>query len=154
MASRIQVKISGFEHHRPLRRSPAQQRPEPGDQHGVREWLGQVVVGTAVEGTDLVRGAIPRGEHQDRRPDASLSQLLTDLEAVDFGQHQVEHDGVVRLLAGQPQAVGAVERHVDGEAIGLQPVAQAGRQPLFVLDHEHTHAVILPHVPEDHLNPR
>ncbi len=120
----------------------------------MRERLRQVVVGTAVEGTDLVRGAVPRGEHQDRRPDASLPQLLTDLEAADFGQHQVEDDGVVRLLAGEPQAIGAVERHVDGEAIGLQAVPQASRQPLFVLDHEHTHAVILPHVPEDHLNPR
>jgi len=43
------------------------------------------------------------------------------------------------MLAREPQAVCAVRRHVDSEALGLQPVAEARREPLLIFDHQHPH---------------
>ena len=154
MARRVKAQVPGLQNHRSLGRSTTHQGSQPSDQDRVGEWLGQVVIGPAVERADLVGCAVARGQHQDRRPDSSLSELLADLESADLGQHQVEHDGVVWLLSSHPQAIGAVERDIDREAVRLEAIAQAGRQPLFVLDHQHSHRVILAQVAEQHLNGR
>ena len=113
---------------------------EPGHEHGVRERLGEEVVGAGVEGLDLVPLAVLGGEDQDRRPHALGPQRGADPEAAHPRQHQVEDDGVVAALPGTPQPVGPVPGDVDGEALGLQARPQALGQALLVLDHEHPHA--------------
>ncbi len=55
------------------------------------ERLRQVVVGADLEPDDLVDVLVARGEHQDRHVRV-LAQPLADLDPVDVGEHQVEHD--------------------------------------------------------------
>ena len=86
------------------------ERPQPREQLGERERLGQVVVGAAVEPGDAVLDRVARGQHQDRRPDAVVAQPAAGLEAVDARQHHVEHDRVVLGRAGHPQRVLAAAR--------------------------------------------
>src|SRR6266545_1587678 len=135
----IETQIAGRQHRGSGLGPAPDQRPQPRDENGIREGLGEVVVRARVERLDLVPLAVLRGEHEDRRPDALAPQGAAHPVAVDARQHDVEHDGVVRVLAGQPQAVGAVVGHVDREPFGLQTEAQAGRQPRFVLHHENPH---------------
>ena len=51
-----------------------------------------------------------------------------------FGQHHVEHQGVVGVLGRQPLALDAVEGHVDGVPLALQPAAQRSWRGHVVLD--------------------
>src|SRR6266540_4318176 len=125
----------------PLPGAPAQQGPQPGEQHRVGERLGQVVIGAGVERLDLVPLAPLGGKHQDRRPDPFLPQRLADLVAVDAGQHDVEDDRVIGVFPGQPQPVVAVQGNVDGEPLRLEPIAEPGGEPLLVLDHQHPHCL-------------
>ena len=114
-----------------------------GDENDVRERFGEVVVGAGVERFGFVEFAVLGGEHQDRGPVALLAQASAHLEAVDLGQHDVEHDRVVRVLGRQPETLLAVEGVVDGEAFGLQPAPKRRRQSLVVLDHQDSHPVSL-----------
>src|SRR5512132_2525975 len=139
LGRRVQAQVAGLEHGRPLSGAAPQQGPQPGHQHRVRERLGQVVVGAAVEGLDLVQLALLGGQHQDRGPDAVAAQGRAQPVAVDPGQHDVQDDHVVGVLAGHPQPVGAVQGHVDREPLGGQPVAEPGGQPPLVLHHQHPH---------------
>ena len=79
---------------RRLDRAPGE-RPQAGGQLGEGKGFDQVVVGAGVETGDAVGDAIARGQQQDRRLDARRAQPAADLEAVDAGQHDVEHDRVV-----------------------------------------------------------
>jgi hypothetical protein len=63
--------------------------------------------------------------------------------ATEVWKHDVEDDDVVWLLAGQPESIRAVQRDVHGEAVRLEPLADAGRQPLLVLDDQDAHATII-----------
>src|SRR5512133_3571441 len=135
----VQAQVAGLEHGRALAGAAPQQRPQPRHQHGVRERLGEVVVGAAVERLDLVQLALLGRQHEDRGPDAVAAQGRAQPVAVDAGQHDVQDDHVVRVLAGHPQPVGAVEGHVDRDPLGGQPVAEPGGQPPLVLHHQHPH---------------
>jgi hypothetical protein len=108
-------------------------------QHLEGERLDDVVVGSAVEGVDLVGVAVLGGQHQDRGPDALRAKGAAHVVPVHHGQHDVEQDRVVGMLLGEPQALGAIGRHVDREAFGLQAGAQGSRQPHLVLHHEQPH---------------
>jgi hypothetical protein len=118
-------------------------RPQPGQQLGHPERLGQVVVGAQVEPVGLVVLAVLGRQDEHRHPVLLGPQPLADLVAGQLGQHQVEDDGVVGAFPGQVQAIGAVEGQVDGEPFGLQaPLHRAG-QPPFVFHHEHAHVLLL-----------
>ena len=67
-------------------------------EHHERERLREEVVGAGVERLGLVVLAVLGGEDQDRRPDALVAQRAAHLVAVDAGEEDVEHDGVVRAL--------------------------------------------------------
>ena len=140
---RVEPQVAGLELGRALPGTTSGDGPQPGHEHRERERLGQVVVRAGVEPLDLVPLAVLGGEHQDRRPVLLGAQRLADLVAVDPGQHQVEHDRVVGVLPGQPQPVGPVVRHVDGEALGLEPDPQRRREPHLVVDDEHSHRLLL-----------
>jgi hypothetical protein len=139
LGGRVEAQVAGLEHGRALAGAPAQQRPQPRQQDRIRERLGEVVVGAVVERLDLVPLALLGGQHEDRGPDPLAAQGRAEPVAVDAGQHDVQHDHVVGVLAGQPEAVGTVQGDVDGEPLGGQPVAEPGGQPPLVLHHQHPH---------------
>src|SRR5579884_1283200 len=74
-----------------LRRGAAQDRLDPRDQLAWIERLRQVVEGADLEPDDLVDVLVAGGQHQDREV-GRLPNPLADLDAVDVGEHQVEHD--------------------------------------------------------------
>ena len=63
---------------------------------------------------------------------------------MDAGQQDVEDDGVVRALAGAPEAVVAVVGDVDVEALGGEAVGDRRGEELFVLDDQNSHTRIVP----------
>ena len=75
------------------RRRPAQDGADPRLELGHPERLGQVVIGTGLEGQDLVHLAIPGGQDEDRGGPAARTLLDHD-QAVPVGQAQVEQDQV------------------------------------------------------------
>jgi hypothetical protein len=101
----------------------AQHRPEPGQQLSHRERLGHVVVGAGVERADLVAGAAPAGQHDDRQP-VPAAQLDDDVGAGGVGQ--VENDRVRRPAGGQSNSLPprACRLHL------VEPGLQAGLQCL------------------------
>ena len=70
------------------------------------------------------------------------------------GQHHVEDQRVVGVLGGEPLAVGAVERDVDGVPLVLEPAAYGARHVLVVLDHQDPHLPRIPLPAEAPLNLR
>ncbi len=82
----------------------AQQRAQPRQEFGEVEGLDEVVIGPDVEALDAVVDGVTRGEHQDRRRVARAPDAPTDLEPVDVGELQVEHDGVGRAQLDRVEA--------------------------------------------------
>ena len=70
---------------------PPGDRADAGKELVYAERFGDVVVGAGVEGGDLVAAARPAGQHDDghRGPAA---QTVNDVETVQVGQAEVEHD--------------------------------------------------------------
>jgi hypothetical protein len=102
----------------------------------VGERLGEVVVRPGVERLGLVELAVLGGEHQDRRPVTLGPQRGAEPEPVESREHQVEDERVVAVLPRHPETVDPVQRHVDGEAVGLQAAPQRAGQPCLVVDHQ------------------
>ena len=63
-----------------------------------REGLGDVVVGALLEAAHFVVLFAFRREDQDRNAQTVFADLFQDVEAVEFRQHQVEDDQIVRRL--------------------------------------------------------
>ena len=121
------------------RRGAAQQRAHARLEFGHRERLGQVVVGAEVEAVHAVLDRIARGQHQHAGRRAPRTQASQDLEAVDVGQPDVEHDEI-EVLGSQKQVRVAARRRL------LHRVARAGqrrRQPVdqqgIILYDEYAH---------------
>ena len=92
--------MSGFscrsphdERRRAARRATAQQRAHAREQLLALERLDEVVVGAGVEPLDARFERVARGQHQDRHV-VVLAQRLGDLDPVEAGEAEVEHDEV------------------------------------------------------------
>ncbi len=72
----------------------AQERPDAERQLLERERLGDVVVAAAHEARDPVVLGVARGQEDHRDEVAGVAEPPADLEAVDVGEHDVEHDEV------------------------------------------------------------
>jgi hypothetical protein len=66
---RIQAQIADLQDHGPFDGLAADQRPQARHQLSELEWLGEVVVGTAVESCDAVGELAAGGQHPHRCPD-------------------------------------------------------------------------------------
>ena len=77
---------------------PPGDRADAGEEFVYAERFGDVVVGAGVEGDDLVAAARPAGEHDDGHS-GPAAQSVDDIETVQVGQAEVEHDEF-RLLGG------------------------------------------------------
>ena len=64
---------------------------------------------------------------------------------VHAGQHDVEQDRRVLLLAREPQPVGAVVRDVDREALRLETALEPLGQARLVVHHQQSHESIVTH---------
>ena len=117
-----------------LRAGPAEDGVHPGDQLDQREGLRDVVVATDGEPGDLVLKRVTGGEEEHRDPEPVVAQAPGDLEAVEVGEHDVEHDQVGRPFLGRLEGAAAVGGLLDVEPL----IAQRGRDRVddrrFVVD--------------------
>jgi hypothetical protein len=92
------------------RAGAAQHGADPGRELLQSERLGDVVVAADGEAGDLVLRGVLRGQEDHRDPVPVPAQPPDDLEPIHVGQHHVEDDQVVPVLAGEaerlPAAVG------------------------------------------------
>ncbi|MND92037.1 hypothetical protein D3C80_841810 [compost metagenome] len=86
--------------------------PQPGQQHGGRRGLEDVVVGPELQAEDLVHVAVEGGEHDDGAGKAR-AQIPAQGEAVLAGQHDVEQHQVrlFGLHPGQRQIPPGLQQH-------------------------------------------
>src|SRR5580658_4994574 len=112
-----------------------QRGAQPGQQLGHGERLGHVVVGPGVQCADLVAGAAPARQHDDRclGPPA---QLDDDLGAVDVGQAQIQDDRVGRVAQGHRERLPPGPRGQHVVLPGPQVDAQRPEQFGLILDDE------------------
>ena len=121
------------------RRVAAQQRAHARLELGHRERLGQVIVGTEVEAVHAVLDRVARGEHEDADRGSAGAQSAQDLEAVDVGEPDVEHDEIVDLMAEERVGVLADCRVIDRVSRARQHAHEPfGKKPV-VLDDEDAH---------------
>ena len=83
------------------RRGTSEQRPDPASKLPDRERFRDVVVRAELQPEHLVELVVSRRQHDDRHC-ALVAQTPADLEAVDAGQHDVEHHEIDLLLGETP----------------------------------------------------
>ena len=84
---------------------PAQERVDPGDELPGAERLRHVVVGADAEPDDEVVLGVAGGEHEHRDRPVGLD-ALAHLEAVEAGEHEVEHDEIGVQLGARSTPAG------------------------------------------------
>ena len=130
----VQRQVADRQRRHAARRPAAQQRAQAREQLLALERLDEVVVGAGVEPLDARLERVARGQHQDRDVLAVRAQPLGDLDAVEPGQPEVEHQQV-----GQEGVVGvqrrdAVTGELDLVALDAQRALQHLGDVVVVLD--------------------
>ena len=114
----------------------AQDRADASHQLARVEGLGEVVVGAELEADDAVHVVAPRREHQHgdpgRGPDGA-----EHVEAVESGQHHVQHGEVVAAGRQALHGAGAVRLAVEDEALPGEILAEQLAQLGVVVDQQH-----------------
>ena len=100
-----------------------------------RKRLGNVVVGAELERQHLIDLLVLRRQHDDRHR-AELANFLARLDAVEHGQHDVEHDEVGLLALRHRDRAAAVAGRDDGVAAALQIEPQRLQDRGLVVDDE------------------
>src|SRR6187397_1320644 len=95
-ARRVQHEVAGRKDRRTLTGTSPDQGPNPRHELREGERLDEVIVGAGVQALDAVADVVASGEHEDGRPSAPGTELATNGEAVELGEHDVEDDRVVR----------------------------------------------------------
>ena len=116
---------------------PAQGQLHPRHQFFQRERLDDVVVAAGGQTPHAVGGGRSGGEKQHRRPAARLAQPAQHLEAVEIGQHHVEHDGVRAFTERQVESGRAGGRPQGAQSGQLQRRCDQVVDVLLVVDHQH-----------------
>ena len=103
----------------------AQQRVDSREQNRQLERLRQVVVCARGKSAQDVFGAAARRQHQDRGEPASRAHLGCHAEAVDAGQHHVEHHQIDAARVGrheiQRRFAGVRDDHVVAVRLEVEP---------------------------------
>ena len=137
---------------RQLPTGAADERPQAGEQLLDPEGFGEVVVGSAVDALHLFVPAAARGQHQNRQGEPGFTPAAQEREAIDAGQAEVEHHGVVNLGGRQEIGLFTIGRHVDGVTLPPQGRGQLRGQGIFVFGHQDFHRAMIPRSAERHLN--
>ncbi len=115
---------------------PPQQRLDAADQLAHAERLHQVVVGAHFQPDHLVH-LVRAGGEEDHRSARLASQLAQDLEAIDPGEADVEHDEVGRGVGEVRDRVLAGRLHADVVPLSLEgDLDAAGHGGLVLHDHD------------------
>lgn len=101
-------------------RSAAQLRAHPRQQLPDAERLGDVVVAPGVQAGDGVQFTRLRGEEHHRHVGPGRARPAADLEPIEAGKADVQHQQVVAAFAGHPGRLEAVGRLLDLVALALQ----------------------------------
>jgi hypothetical protein len=125
----------------------AQHGIDAGDELGGGEGLDDVVVGAEAQAVDAVGLVAPGGEEDDRDARTrALPQQPHDLEPVETGQHEVEHDEV--WVPGRDAGEGGVP--VAGDARVVVRALEVARHDLrdrrLIVDDEHPSARLAGHL--------
>ncbi len=117
----------------------AQHGPDARGEHPRAERLGHVVGGTELEPDHHVRFAALGREHDDGdAPRLGVGlEPAADLEPVDAGQHEVEHDEVRQPRARRGQRVFPAGDHRHAVAFLVQVVLDELEDVALVVDDEH-----------------
>jgi hypothetical protein len=119
----------GHAHDLPVLQVPAPvQRADTRLEFAHGEWLDQIVVGTFCKSGQLVVERIARGEHQHGRVAAGLAHCTAEVEPVELGQSQIEHDDVVRTVERHAQAGRTIGGMVHDETTELEKVQAVPRR--------------------------
>ena len=100
------------------------------------ERLHEVVVAAEREAAHLVLGAVAGGEEQHRRAAAVGAQPPAHLEAVEVGEHHVEHDQVGPHRRDRVERLATVRGGVDLEADVPQRGVEHRAEVLLVVDEQ------------------
>ena len=121
---------------------PPEQGLDPAQQLAQAVRLGQVVVRTQLEADDLVDLVVAGGQDEDRHLAARGTDASEDLEAVDAGQADVEHDEIGCLARGDLEPLLAGAGDADVVPLLLERVLDPSRDRVLVLDDQdgRTHA--------------
>ena len=117
----------------------AQERPQACQQLLQGERLDQVVVRACIETGNAVADRATSGKHQDRHRVALGAKAPSDLEAVDAGKHDVEHDRIRRRLRHRRERLRAVLGERELVALGLERPHERVADRCFVFDDQETH---------------
>ncbi len=125
----------------------AQHRADPGVQHPALHGLDHVVVGAGLQPDHHVDVVAARGQQDDRQL-VGPADPPADLETVDSGQHDVEHDQIRPLLAQQLETVLTARSGRHAVPLAGQGELQGRTDGVVVLDQQQgRHGLILAHGP-------
>src|SRR5580704_7429121 len=122
---------------RSLRRPAPQQGPDPGQQFGQPERLGDVIVGARVEADHRVHFVGPCGEDQHGYGIPTGPDPPTHLEPVEFGQADVEQDQVDAFSQRPVERARPVRRDVHLVSLPPQRAGQGFGDRGIVLGEQH-----------------
>ncbi|MNL03080.1 hypothetical protein D3C87_1236060 [compost metagenome] len=111
---RVDLEIGHFHELALAQRTAPQDGADARHQFGEGERLDHVVVGAKFQALEAV-GQLVAGGQAEHRGVLVAAQFAQHLPAVHAGQHHVEHDEVVVLLARMAQAVHAVTGEIGHE---------------------------------------
>jgi hypothetical protein len=99
--------------------------PAPQDRFDARhqfvwvERLGQVIIGAKLQAQDLIDILIPGGQHQDRSRILRSPQTTANLEAIQFREHDVQHNQGGMLTGDLRERGFSIVRGRDPEAFAF-----------------------------------
>ena len=113
----------------------AQRSPQAREQLLHVERLGDVVIGSGVEGGDLVAAVVAGREDEDRHG-GPAAEAADHVDATDPGKSEVEDDDVRMVSRGQEKRLLPGRRDVDVVATGPQVDRHRPQDRLLVVDDE------------------
>ena len=119
---------------------PSQHRADSRNEFARGERFDEVVVGSRAESDDLVDLLIAGGEDHDVRV-GELTDLATDLDSVDPGEHEVEKHQCRLVLARSFDRCRPVEGLDDLKALAFEVAGDNPDQRSLVVDDEHANGV-------------
>src|ERR1039458_9045163 len=121
----------------------AQDGANAGGEFAGVEGLGQIIVGAEFQADDAVDILAAGGEHE-HRDFGFEAEAAQDFEAIDAGEHDVEHHQIDAGLQGAFQAAVALIGCLHGKAFAAEELAQERGEFGVVIDQQDVHGSNLP----------
>src|ERR1043166_5167990 len=105
----------------------------------------EVIVAAGLEAFHTVVHGRSGAEDQDREEHFFATQSLDKAEAIEFGQHDVDHGSVIRDRTSHRQGLLSVGTMVHRETALLQPLQDEGSDLFIIFHHQNSHSVLDQH---------